>query len=279
MTTRLLVCLTVLSTISGWRSKNINGEYWKSFDIFKTCKHGRKQSPVNIIKNDASIMQCAPMNFSYYDHPNDFDILNNGHTVILTLKNGTSRIPHITGEQLPKSVFQFSQLHFHWGKNNTIGSEHQINGSQYPLEGHFVHFNTNYGSTLDEALKVKGVKDNLFVIAVLFHLSSQKSNSGLQPIIKSLKSIKKCQRKSTISKLNLRKLLPRKLTEFYSYEGSLTIPPCQEIVLWTVFKKRCPVSAGQMRTFRKVFNDGDTHMNIFRLPQPLNGRTVLYNRS
>ncbi|CAB4069275.1 CA4 [Lepeophtheirus salmonis] len=166
MTTRLLVCLTVLSTISGWRSKNINGEYWKSFDIFKTCKHGRKQSPVNIIKNDASIMQCAPMNFSYYDHPNDFDILNNGHTVILTLK-----------------------------KRNLTYSAY-------------------YGRTTTQ-----------------------------------------------------------------SYEGSLTIPPCQEIVLWTVFKKRCPVSAGQMRTFRKVFNDGDTHMNIFRLPQPLNGRTVLYNRS
>lgn len=32
-------------------------------------------------------------------------------------------------------------IHFHWGSNSGQGSEHFIDGKQYPLEGHFVHYN------------------------------------------------------------------------------------------------------------------------------------------
>ena len=31
-------------------------------------------------------------------------------------------------------TYIFGQLHFHWGENDTFGSEHTIDSEQYPLE-------------------------------------------------------------------------------------------------------------------------------------------------
>ena len=33
-----------------------------------------------------------------------------------------------------KEKYNFLQFHFHWGRNNYQGSEHQINDKKYPLE-------------------------------------------------------------------------------------------------------------------------------------------------
>lgn len=32
------------------------------------------------------------------------------------------------------STYQLKQLHFHWDRNDSKGSEHRINGQVYPLE-------------------------------------------------------------------------------------------------------------------------------------------------
>ena len=34
--------------------------------------------------------------------------------------------------------YRFSELHFHWGENDHIGSEHTVNGFSAPLELHIV---------------------------------------------------------------------------------------------------------------------------------------------
>ena len=32
------------------------------------------------------------------------------------------------------TVYLLKQLHFHWGNDDTVGSEHTIDGQSYPLE-------------------------------------------------------------------------------------------------------------------------------------------------
>ena len=39
----------------------------------------------------------------------------------------------LTGGDLAES-FIFEQLHFHWGHDDSIGSEHTVNGMAYPME-------------------------------------------------------------------------------------------------------------------------------------------------
>jgi len=33
-----------------------------------------------------------------------------------------------------RGTYKLKQFHFHWGKTDSVGSEHQIDGKPYPLE-------------------------------------------------------------------------------------------------------------------------------------------------
>lgn len=78
----------------------------------------------------------------------------------------------------------------------------------------------------------------------------------------------------------LKDLLPGNIQEFYLYTGSLTTPPCSEIVVWNVFKQHIEVSQEQMDDIRKAtyFAVGESVptniSNNYRLPQPLYGRKI-----
>jgi carbonic anhydrase len=58
--------------------------------------------------------------------------------------------------------------------------------------------------------------------------------------------------------------------KYVSYHGSVTVPPCREVVTWLVpVQKIIKLSKQNMEVFRgnKLSDDYN-----FRLPQPLNGR-------
>ncbi|XP_040064498.1 carbonic anhydrase 7-like [Ixodes scapularis] len=81
----------------------------------------------------------------------------------------------------------------------------------------------------------------------------------------------------------LSRLLPAKKVGRFQYFGSLTTPPCSEVVTWIVLRKPVTVSESQMDVFRRVqargHDNGTTHhlVNNYRSPMPLNGRYVLRN--
>ena len=41
----------------------------------------------------------------------------------------------VSGGSLPDpGVYTIEQFHFHWGSENTRGSEHEVNGKHFPME-------------------------------------------------------------------------------------------------------------------------------------------------
>ena len=58
------------------------------------------------------------------------------------------------------------QLHFHWGSDDSRGSEHTINGEEFPMEMHIVH--KKVGLTLEEAL---ATPDGLAVVGQMFEVA------------------------------------------------------------------------------------------------------------
>lgn len=45
---------------------------------------------------------------------------------------------------------------------------------------------------------------------------------------------------------SIEELLPERPAEYYRYRGSLTTPPCNPTVLWTVFRNPVHISQGQV---------------------------------
>lgn len=81
-------------------------------------------------------------------------------------------IPTISGGPLT-AEYEFAQLHFHWGSNDTCGSEDQIGDKRYPLELHLLFFKKEY---LDSN-SAMAHSDGLCVLGVLFEVKLQKKYS------------------------------------------------------------------------------------------------------
>ncbi|XP_069795617.1 receptor-type tyrosine-protein phosphatase gamma-like isoform X2 [Narcine bancroftii] len=80
----------------------------------------------------------------------------------------------------------------------------------------------------------------------------------------------------------LGRLLPATLGSYYRYSGSLTKPPCSEIVEWIVFSRPISISLEQLDAFYSIFTtEQQDHVksveylrNNFRPQQNLNNRVV-----
>lgn len=57
----------------------------------------------------------------------------------------------MTGGPLGSDEYELTQFHFHWGSCNKQGSEHRVDGRQFPAEMHLVHYNRSQYSSIEEA--------------------------------------------------------------------------------------------------------------------------------
>ena len=119
------------------------------------------------------------------------------------------------------------------------------------MEVHFVHLD----------IKTK----QLTVLGVLFEIGTTE-HPLLNTFIKNLpgKAAAKCDNDFEFS---IENLLPEN-RECYQYKGSLTTPPCSEIVNWNVFKTPVKATQKQIDAFIKR-----EHTNN-RPTQDLNGRKI-----
>lgn len=69
-------------------------------------------------------------------------------------------------------------------------------------------------------------------------------------------------------------------TDYWSYDGSLTTPPCSEGIKWSVIKNVQPISDRQLKIFTENLADDDNWSagkGNNRQLMPLNGRTLSYS--
>jgi len=202
---------------------------------FEACTGGHQQSPVDL--RAAVPAHLSPITTTYQAQP--LTVVNNGHTLQVNLAPGNFIV--FEGER-----YNLLQYHFH------TPSEHTIAGQPAPMEVHLVHKNQNTG-----ALVVLGVM-----------LVPGEANPVLEAVLTSAPAEAGPPREVSDVKLDPARLLPAS-RDYFRYEGSLTTPPCSEVVHWVVFKQPVTVSAAQIDAFAKRFPHNA------RPVQPANRRFLL----
>ena len=102
---------------------NEGPEHWGDIEKkYAACAEGTYQSPIDIKKSINA--ELAPLDISYKDTP--LEILNNGHTIQVNYKEGSTL-------KVDGQTYKLLQFHFH------TPSENEINGKRYDMELHFVH--------------------------------------------------------------------------------------------------------------------------------------------
>ncbi|MCP2025980.1 carbonic anhydrase [Flavobacterium sp. HSC-32F16] len=210
-------------------------EHWSEMDQ-NDCG-GKTQSPVDIVEteNDKTL---KPIDFHYNQKTKIHDVINNGHTIQFDFDSGDFII--INGER-----YELKQFHFH------ESAEHTIKGVRYPLEIHMVHKS----------------KTGKFAVVSIMAQEDRKSNETFEFLDKYLPS-KVNDTVKVNNDFNINKVLPENKT-YYTYEGSLTTPPCTEGVQWFIFKNQIDVSIQMIQDLKKLMP-----VNNFRTVQELNGRKI-----
>ncbi|KAL6427637.1 hypothetical protein ACFW04_008836 [Cataglyphis niger] len=228
------------------------------------CRTGKKQSPIDIVTEDAIRIDLGALKFDRYDFAFSGTLTNNGHTIQVKLHG----VPiHVSGGNLP-SVYTLEQMHFHWN------AEHTVDGSRNPLELHLVHYDNQYANFSEAAQRENGI----VVVAVLFEFNNY-DNPDLMPILESTKMVSNWVGKNMApirTKLIPLMLLPKDHTTYYHYEGSLTTPECQESVMWFVMTEKLPISEAQVNVFEHVQSNNGTLKYNYRPIQKLGNRKVYH---
>jgi carbonic anhydrase len=205
---------------------------------YAACAAGKRQSPIDI--RDTIRVDLEPIKFSY--KPSHFTVIDNGHTVEVTLEEGSSM-------QVMERTYQLVQFHFH------KPGEERINGRLFDMVVHMVH--------RDEA-------GRLAVIAVPLE------KGGEQAVIQTVWNnlpLDKDQPVSPSVLIDPAQLLPPpEHRAYFTYMGSLTTPPCTEDVLWMVFKQPVQIAPQQIGVFSHLY------LNNARPIQASNGRLIKENR-
>ncbi|KAI5096667.1 carbonic anhydrase 4 [Silurus meridionalis] len=230
---------------------------------------GQTQSPINIVTQKARhAPHLTPIIFEGYTQTLNVTVQNVGYSAVLALPPSL----RIRGGDLP-ATYKAIQLHLHWGVEDGLGSEHTIDGEQYPMELHIVHIKEQY-NTLKEAMN-----DSVGVAGLAFFYEvSTKENQKFNEVIEALGRIPYNGNSTTLQNFRLTDILPplEKLSSYYRYSGSLTVPGCDEAIIWTIFQEFFYISQQQLVDVTKQlrFETGHPMIETYRPVQKLNGRMV-----
>ncbi|XP_044583869.1 carbonic anhydrase 3-like [Cotesia glomerata] len=274
-----ILILTFLFTckISGGQEFTYEGvhgpQYWTK--DYGTCT-GKHQSPINIEEHEVEDVSFPSIKFVGLQNPQVAKLTNNGHTVTITFDNPEAI--KIYGGPLDTYPYIFKQMHFHWGSDDKEGSEDRINNIAYAMELHAVFYKKSYGS-MEVAMHYA---DGLAVLAYFVEVDNNKFNPVYEPLLAAFPMIEEVNTNVTLNgpiypeKL----LLPGEIivSDYYTYHGSLTTPPCSEVVIWIDFKDPFRMSHEQIEAFRSIKTfDNQKLTHNFRPVQKLEDRKIFRN--
>lgn len=197
------------------------------------CSAGSQQSPVNVVGATKADLPALEVSWPKQGGT----IVNNGHTIQVNISGGTLAAA--------RDGYELVQYHFH------APSEHLVDGKRFPMEVHFVH----------KARQGNG----LGVLGVL--MSEGKPNAAFAKLMDAMPK-EAGKEVPAPAGADPNAFLPRSLA-YWKYEGSLTTPPCSEVVDWMLLTQPVEVAKADIAKFTGLYP-----MNA-RPAQTVNRRFIL----
>jgi carbonic anhydrase len=208
---------------------------------YAACGSGQAQSPIDIPAGSAAkpglfSLKYGKSSLRVAHHEHVHDITDNGHTIQVTVEEGSTL-------ETARGTYSLLQFHFHTPSENTVGGKH------YPMEIHFVHKAADGRFGVLAAFFEEG-PDNPRLAQLIQHLPAKGAVNALRDEV-----------------LDLRMHVPEH-SDAYTFTGSFTTPPCTEDVEWVVLSKPIHGSKEQLAAFAERLQKNN------RPIQALNERAV-----
>jgi len=203
---------------------------------FDRCKNGLNQSPIDLVAEmHADLPELV---FQYHGTP--VREVNNGHTIQINVSPGSYL-------EVPEHDLrvELKQAHFH------SPSEHLVNGKSFDLEIHLVH-SDEQGQLTVVGVMIEEGDEHPMLNRVWAFMPENVGDTTESPL--------------TVFEAGV--LPPTR--DYFTYNGSLTTPPCTEGVRWVVLTEHLTASAEQIARFK------DRVGAVTNRPiQPSNARIIL----
>lgn len=226
------------------------------------CHEGLAQSPVNVETSQVakagtdhllSMLRWKPIS--------KLHVVNNGHSIVVA--NQQMGYIQQIGTDGFAAFYTVVQFHVH------MPSEHLLNGKQHHAELHIEHAKQVTVDELDF--------HDLITVAVFLDIGDME-NPLLQQLLLPNEAAGAPPDQQEFEVADdpidlMRALGPVVDGNFYSYKGSLTTPPCSEMVKWLIFETSQSMSFDQWIHFKMAFANPANNRPV----QPMNGRKLSMN--
>jgi carbonic anhydrase len=193
-------------------------EHWgKLHPDYTRCTSGRRQSPIDL--RDTFAVDLEPIQFLYKASP--FRVVDTAYHLQLTVYGG--------GIQAFGKNYRLSEIRFH------NPSEFSIAGRFFDMEAQLIH---------------RADDGRLAIVSVL--LGKGDENPVIQVALNNMPLERGKEFAPSGRDIDVGQLLPTD-RRYFTFMGSLTVPPCTEDVLWIVIKQQQRVSAEQLAMFRRLY--------------------------
>lgn len=223
------------------------------------CKKGQLQSPINI--NSSKVVNCTStcdLKFFYKD--SKLQLLFD-YTYLLANYDKGSYVMY------NDNMYVLEKISFH------IESNHKIDNYTFPIE-----INLNHRSTENNKLLIISILGEINDASSKSSFFLDNLQSSFQKIIDSGLSADLLKIDVNSDKHNAFTLIPEERA-FYSYNGSLTRPPCSENVQWIIMENTINISTRCYDSIKKILHNKNSKHVSSKPTQPLNDRVVYYSKN
>ncbi|KNC77648.1 hypothetical protein SARC_09894 [Sphaeroforma arctica JP610] len=234
------------------------------------CNSGKHQSPINVKISDVKQDVRKRVQLSPKCEIQDYTLVNKGFQLVIQPPSGTTYFDDCVLTTPDGRTCKLLQGHMH------TSSEHLLDGSLFDMEAHLVHvcdddtlavyglfFNVLSRDTTEDPgttwlRSLGGYQFNDWSHEVDMHLPVEKTIDLYEMVSRGVEGVEDGA------------------NPIYSYEGSLTTPPCTEVVTFFLQMNELGMSHRQYKALshRLIMDTEDSYPVNNRKPQALNDRVV-----